>query len=72
MKMPIFHSCYNHPIQAMIIRGIGVVIAYNLHYWVERTFKIDDAVGAVGVHGYGGFAGVVSCGCVREGYPSSG
>ena len=47
-----------HPIQAMIIGMIGVVIAYKLHYWVERKFKIDDAVGAVAVHGYAGFVGL--------------
>ena len=56
----------------MIIGGIGVAIAYKLHYWVERTFKIDDAVGAVAVHGYAGFAGLVICGFVLNGYPSSG
>ena len=43
-----------HPIQAMLIGAIGVVIAYKMHYWVERKFKIDDAVGAVAVHGYAG------------------
>jgi len=48
------------------------VIAYKLHYWVERRFKIDDAVGAVAVHGYAGFAGLVICGFVLNGYPSSG
>ena len=41
-------------------------------YWVERRFKIDDAVGAVAVHGYAGFAGLVICGFVLNGYPSSG
>ena len=51
---------------------IGVVVAYKLHYWVERKFKIDDAVGAVAVHGYAGFAGLVICGFVLNGYPSSG
>ena len=61
-----------HPIQSLIIGGIGVVIAYNLHYWVERTFKIDDAVGAVAVHGYAGVAGLIICGFVLNGYPSSG
>ncbi|MCS5654102.1 MAG: ammonium transporter, partial [Candidatus Marinimicrobia bacterium] len=61
-----------HPIQAMIIAMIGVVIAYKMHYWVERKFKIDDAVGAVAVHGYAGFAGLVICGFVLNGYPSSG
>jgi ammonia channel protein AmtB len=60
-----------HPIQAMIIGMVGVVIAYKLHYWVERKFKIDDAVGAVAVHGYAGFVGLVICGFVLWGYPSS-
>ena len=60
-----------HPIQAMIIGGIGVVIAYKLHFWVERKFKIDDAVGAVAVHGYAGFAGLVICGFVLWGAPAS-
>ena len=61
-----------HPIQALVIGMIGVVIAYKLHYWVERKFKIDDAVGAVAVHGYAGFVGLVICGFVLNGYPSSG
>lgn len=60
-----------HPIQAMIIGGIGTWIAYKMHFWVERRFKIDDAVGAVAVHGYAGFAGVVICGFVLWGHPSS-
>ncbi len=60
-----------HPIQAMIIGGIGVAIAYKMHFWVERKFKIDDAVGAVAVHGYAGFVGVVICGFMLWGAPSS-
>ena len=56
----------------MIIAMIGVGVAYKLHYWVERKFKIDDAVGAVAVHGYAGFAGLIICGFVLNGYPSSG
>ena len=60
-----------HPIQAMIIGGLGTFLAYKLHFWVEKTFKIDDAVGAVAVHGYAGFIGVVICGFVLWGYPSS-
>ena len=38
---------------------------------MERKFKIDDAVGAVAVHGYAGFLGVVAAGFVLWGYPSS-
>jgi Amt family ammonium transporter len=60
-----------HPIQAFIIAGIIVAIIYKLHYWVERKFKLDDAVGAVAVHGYAGFLGVVVAGFVLWGYPSS-
>ena len=60
-----------HPIQAMIIAAVGVVVMYKMHNWVERKFKIDDAVGAVAVHGYAGFFGVVIAGFVLWGYPSS-
>ena len=60
-----------HPIQAMFIAAVIVVIIYKMHYWVERRFKIDDAVGAVAVHGYAGFLGVVAAGFVLWGYPSS-
>ncbi len=60
-----------HPIQAMFIAGIGTFCAYKLHYWVERKFKIDDAVGAVAVHGYAGFIGVVIAGFMLWGQPSS-
>ena len=60
-----------HPIQAMLISAIIVAIIYKMHYWVERKFKIDDAVGAVAVHGYTGFLGVVAVGFVLWGYPSS-
>ena len=61
-----------HPLQAMIIGMIGVYVAYKMHYWVERKFKIDDAVGAVAVHGYAGVVCLVICGFVLWGYPSSG
>ncbi len=60
-----------HPIQAMLIGAIVPFIAYKLHHWVENRFKIDDAVGAVAVHGYGGFMGVVIAGFMLWGQPSS-
>ncbi len=60
-----------HPIQAMIIASVGVVVMYKLHYFVERRYKVDDAVGAVAVHGYAGFFGVVVAGFMLWGYPSS-
>ena len=60
-----------HPIQSLIIAMVAVPIIFKLHYWVEKTFKIDDVVGAVAVHGYAGFYGVVVAGFVLWGYPSS-
>ena len=60
-----------HPIQALLIGAIVVPIIYKLHYWVERKFKIDDAVGAVAVHGYAGFIGVVVAGFMLWGYPAT-
>ena len=60
-----------HPIQALLIGGVTATIVYKLHYFVERRFKIDDAVGAVAVHGYAGFFGVVIAGFLLWGYPSS-
>ena len=60
-----------HPIQALLIGAAGVVCAYKLHYYVERKFKIDDAVGAVAVHGYAGVVGLIISGFVLWGVPSS-
>lgn len=61
-----------HPIQAMLIGGVGAWAAYVLHHFVERRFKIDDAVGAVAVHGYAGFIGLVIAGFMLWGHPASG
>jgi len=60
-----------HPMQAFIIAAIGVVIAYKLHGFVERRFKLDDVVGAVAVHGYAGFFGIVVAGFMLWGYPAA-
>ncbi len=60
-----------HPVQAMFIAAAGVFFMYKMHYWVERNFQIDDAVGAVAVHGYAGFFGVVIAGFMLWGYPAS-
>ena len=60
-----------HPIQALVIGGAGTWFMYKVHFFVERRFKIDDAVGAVAVHGYAGCFGVVIAGIVLWGHPSS-
>lgn len=60
-----------HPLQAFLIAGAGTAIAYKLDGWVTHRFKVDDPVGAVAVHGYAGFFGVVVAGFVLWGYPAA-
>lgn len=60
-----------HPIQAAVIAAGGVFFMYHVANWVERRFRIDDAVGAVAVHGYAGVYGVVVAGFFLWGYPAS-
>nr|MDT0664495.1 hypothetical protein [Micromonospora sp. DSM 115978] len=38
---------------------------------VEKRFKVDDAVGAVAVHGYCGFLALVIAGFMMWGYPAA-
>lgn len=60
-----------HPLQAFFVGVGGAAVAYYMHRWVERKFKIDDAVCAVAVHGYAGFFGVIVAGFLLWGYPAS-
>lgn len=67
-------SCGNdvyHPYQAMMIGGVVSFCAYHLHHWVENKYKIDDAVGAVAVHGYAGVVGLLISGFVLWGMPAT-
>ena len=38
--------------------------------FIERTLRLDDAVGAVAVHGFSGFYGVFLVGIFAGGYPT--
>src|SRR3954452_23783504 len=38
--------------------------------FIERKMRVDDAVGAVAVHGYSGFLGIVMVGIFASGYPT--
>ena len=60
-----------HPIQAMLIGMLGATVAYKAHHFVERRFKVDDAVGAVAVHGYCGMLGLVVAGFMLWGHPAT-
>jgi ammonium transporter, Amt family len=38
--------------------------------FIERKMRVDDAVGAVAVHGYSGFLGIIMVGIFASGYPT--
>ncbi len=59
-----------HPVMALTIAVVGTAVGYYLHNWVEKKFKIDDAVGAVAVHGYCGLFGGIVAGFALWGYPA--
>jgi ammonium transporter, Amt family len=44
-----------------------VVYAGN---WLEKKMRVDDAVGAVAVHGFAGFLGMLWVGVFAAGYPT--
>ncbi|MEM6623282.1 MAG: ammonium transporter [Pseudomonadota bacterium] len=58
------------PPLAFLLGLCGGIIAPIGAKWLENTFKIDDAVGAVSVHGFAGAFGVVAFGIFAAGYPN--
>ena len=58
------------PPLAFLLGICGGVIAPLGAKWLETTFKIDDAVGAVSVHGFAGMFGVLAFGIFAAGYPN--
>ncbi len=58
------------PPLAFLLGICGGIIAPVGAKWLERTFKIDDAVGAVSVHGFAGCFGVLALGIFASGYPN--
>jgi len=52
---------------AVLIGGIGGVLLCWAVFFVERTLKIDDPVGAISVHGVNGAWGVLSLGLFADG-----
>jgi Amt family ammonium transporter len=61
---------YYPPLAFMISFAGGCVIP-KLNELLLTKFRIDDAVGAVAVHGFGGVWGLVACGIFASGYPNA-
>ena len=60
---------YN-PSLVLILAFFSAGLAYSAANWIEQKARIDDAVGAVSVHGVMGMWGVLLVGIVAGGYPT--
>ena len=60
---------YN-PSLVLILAFFSAGLAYTAANWIEQKARIDDAVGAVAVHGVMGMWGVLLVGIVAAGYPT--
>jgi ammonium transporter, Amt family len=59
-----------HPSLAYLLATSGGMLAVYSGVWIERKLRVDDAVGAVAVHGVCGFYGVFLVGIFAGGYPT--
>ncbi len=59
-----------HPSLAYILAAFGGASAVFVGNWIEKRLRIDDAVGAVAVHGFCGFLGVFLVGIFAGGFPT--
>jgi Amt family ammonium transporter len=58
------------PIVGYLIAMLTAVLTFHAGKVIERRFRVDDAVGAVAVHGVAGFLGVIWVGVFAAGYPT--
>jgi Amt family ammonium transporter len=58
---------YVTPLSSVIIGLIGALVMIWATGFVERTLKVDDVVGAVAVHGFGGLWGLLAVGIFADG-----
>src|SRR5690348_16295550 len=59
-----------YPPLAFMISFSGGCVVPKIHNVLLTRFKIDDAVGAVAVHGFAGIWGILACGIFASGYPN--
>ena len=59
-----------HPSLAYLLSFSGGMLAVWVGNYIEKSLRIDDAVGAVAVHGFCGFYGVFLVGIFAGGYPT--
>jgi ammonium transporter, Amt family len=59
-----------HPSLSYILAFSGGILAVWAGTYIEKKLRVDDAVGAVAVHGVCGFYGVLLVGIFAGGYPT--
>ena len=59
-----------HPSLAYLLSFTGGMVAVWVGGFIEKKLRIDDAVGAVAVHGFCGFYGIFLVGIFAGGYPT--
>ncbi|MCC9626065.1 ammonium transporter [Thalassospira sp. MA62] len=59
-----------YPGFAFLVSFAGGCVMPKLNDILVEKFKIDDAVGAVAVHGFGGVWGLIAAGLFASGYPN--
>src|SRR5215213_10033869 len=58
------------PTLAYLISMLTAVLVVYAGNWIETKMRVDDAVGAVAVHGVAGFLGILWVGIFAAGYPT--
>ena len=59
-----------HPSLTYLLAIFGACFGYKVGTWQETKMRVDDAVGAVAVHGWTGFLGVLLMGIFGGGFPT--
>jgi ammonia channel protein AmtB len=58
------------PTMAYLVSMLTAVLVVYAGSWMETRMRVDDAVGAVAVHGVAGFLGLLWVGVFAAGYPT--
>jgi ammonia channel protein AmtB len=58
------------PTLAYLLSIVTASLTVYVGTWIEKKMRVDDVVGAVAVHGFAGFLGVLWVGVFAAGYPT--
>jgi ammonia channel protein AmtB len=58
------------PTLAYLLAIVTATLTVYVGNWIEKKMRVDDVVGAVAVHGFAGFLGMLWVGVFAAGYPT--